>query len=78
MRDPSNRRAPFHCRSRKPKAPSTHSRVGSRTGERGVFEQDRADEPGDGGFVGKDPDDVGAALDLAVEALEPRELSSLR
>src|SRR5215213_8649905 len=32
--------------------------------------QDCADEPGDGGFVGEDPDDLGAALDLAVEALE--------
>src|SRR5215207_2234090 len=35
-----------------------------------LLEQDCADEPGDGGFVGEDPDDVGAALDLAVEALE--------
>src|SRR3954471_5480424 len=35
-----------------------------------LFEQDCADEPGDGGFVGEDADDVGAALDLAVEALE--------
>ena len=26
--------------------------------------------PGDGGFVGEDADDVGAALDLAVEALD--------
>jgi len=26
-------------------------------------EQDCADEPGDGGFVGEDPDDLGAALD---------------
>src|SRR5215203_1515778 len=34
-----------------------------------LLEQDCADEPGDGGFVGEDPDDVGAALDLAVEAL---------
>jgi len=35
-----------------------------------LFEQDRADEPGDGGLVGEDADDLGAALDLAVEALE--------
>jgi len=35
-----------------------------------LLEQDCADEPGDGGLVGEDPDDVGAALDLAVEALE--------
>ena len=35
-----------------------------------LFEQDRADEAGDGGLVGEDADDLGAALDLAVEALE--------
>ena len=29
-----------------------------------------ADEPCDGGFVGEDADDVGASLDLAVEAFE--------
>jgi len=31
--------------------------------------QDRADEPDQGGAVGEDADDVGAAADLAVEAL---------
>ena len=35
-----------------------------------LFEQDRADQSGNGGLVGEDPDDAGAALDLAVEALE--------
>lgn len=34
------------------------------------LEDDGGDEPGDGGVVGEDPDDVGAALDLAVDALE--------
>ena len=34
-----------------------------------LFEQDGADEPGDGCFVGEDADDLGSALDLAVEAL---------
>ena len=35
-----------------------------------LFGEDGADEAGDGGFVGKDADDVGAALDLAVETLQ--------
>ena len=32
--------------------------------------EDGADQSGDGGLVGKDADDVGSALDLAVEALQ--------
>ena len=35
-----------------------------------LFEQDGADEADDGGLVGEDADDLGAPLDLAVEALE--------
>ena len=35
-----------------------------------LLEQDGADEADDGLFVREDADDVGAALDLAVEALE--------
>jgi hypothetical protein len=35
-----------------------------------LFEQDGADEAGDGVFIGEDANDVGAALDLAVEALD--------
>ena len=35
-----------------------------------LLEQDGADEADDGGLVGEDADDLGAALDLAVEALE--------
>jgi hypothetical protein len=35
-----------------------------------LLEQDRPDEAGDGGLVGEDADDLGAALDLAIEALE--------
>jgi hypothetical protein len=34
------------------------------------FDHDSGDESGDGGVVGEDADDVGAALDLAVEPLE--------
>ena len=34
------------------------------------LEHERADEADDGVVVGKDPDDVGAALDLAVDALK--------
>ena len=34
-----------------------------------LFGQDGADEPDDAGPVGEDPDDVGAATDLAVEPL---------
>ncbi len=36
----------------------------------GLLEEDGADEPNHGGLVGKDPDHVGAALDLAVETLD--------
>jgi hypothetical protein len=36
----------------------------------GLPEQQGSDEPDDGGLVGKDADHVGAALDLAVEALD--------
>ena len=32
----------------------------------GLLEEERADEPDDGGFVGKDANHIGAALDLAV------------
>ena len=35
-----------------------------------LFQEQRADQPGDGGFVREDPDDVAAPLDLAVEALQ--------
>ena len=35
-----------------------------------LFEQDRSDEPDDGVLVGEDADDVGPALDLAVEPFE--------
>src|SRR5262245_66561332 len=35
-----------------------------------VFEQDSADEAGDGVVVGKDTDDVSSAFDLTVEALD--------
>ena len=35
-----------------------------------LFEEDGADEACDGGLVGKDADDLGAALDLAVDPLE--------
>ena len=35
-----------------------------------LFEQDGADKAGNGGFVGEDADDLGAALDLAVEAFD--------
>jgi hypothetical protein len=31
-----------------------------------LFEENGADEPDDGGLVGEDADDLGAALDLAV------------
>lgn len=33
----------------------------------GLLHQDRAQQPADGGLVGKDPDDVGAPLDLTVQ-----------
>jgi hypothetical protein len=36
----------------------------------GLFQQNGADQAGDGALVGKDADDIGAALDLAVEALD--------
>jgi hypothetical protein len=35
-----------------------------------LFEQDGTDEAGDGGLVGEDADDLGASLDLAVQAFE--------
>lgn len=35
-----------------------------------LFEQDRADESDDSVVVGKDADDIGAALDLAVETFD--------
>src|SRR5918993_681795 len=35
-----------------------------------LFEEQCADEPGDGVFVGKDADDISASLDLPVEAFE--------
>jgi hypothetical protein len=35
-----------------------------------LLEQDRPDQPDDGVLVGEDADDIGAALDLAVEALD--------
>jgi len=34
-----------------------------------LFEQDRADKPDDGFVIGIDTDDIGAALDLGIEAL---------
>ena len=34
-----------------------------------LFGENRADEPDDAGSVGEDPDDVGAAADLAGESL---------
>jgi hypothetical protein len=36
----------------------------------GLFEEQGADELDDGCFVGKDVDDVGATLDLAVQPLD--------
>ncbi len=36
-----------------------------------LLQEDSADEAFDGVFVGEDADDLGAALDLAVEAFEP-------
>jgi hypothetical protein len=36
----------------------------------GLLEQDRADQLDDGALVGEYADDVGTALDLAVEPLE--------
>jgi hypothetical protein len=35
-----------------------------------LFEEDSTNEPDDGLVIGEDADDLGAALDLAVEALE--------
>jgi hypothetical protein len=35
-----------------------------------LFEQDGADEAGDGGFIGEDANNLGTALDLAVEPFE--------
>ena len=35
-----------------------------------LFGQDGADQADDGGFVGEDPDDLGASLDLAFETLD--------
>ena len=35
-----------------------------------LFEEDGADEAGDGAAVGEDLDDVGAAFDLAVESFD--------
>lgn len=35
-----------------------------------LLEQDGADEPGDGGLVGEDADDLGSSLDLAVEPFQ--------
>ena len=35
-----------------------------------LLEQDSADQAGDGICVGEDADDVGAALDLAIESLQ--------
>ena len=35
-----------------------------------LLHEDGADEPGNGGLVGEDADDVGAPLDLAVEAFD--------
>ena len=35
-----------------------------------LFQQDCPDQPGDGGFVGEEADDLDAALELAVEAFD--------
>lgn len=35
-----------------------------------LLQQQGADQPGDGGFAWEDADDVGAPLDLAVQALQ--------
>ena len=35
-----------------------------------MFEQDGADQAGYAGLIGEDADDIGAALDLAVEPLD--------
>ena len=35
-----------------------------------LFEQHGTDQPGDAGLVGKDADDIGAPLDLFVEAFQ--------
>jgi hypothetical protein len=35
-----------------------------------LFEQDRADEADDGGFVGEDADNLGASLDFSVQPLD--------
>ena len=35
-----------------------------------LFEQDGADQPGDGGLVREDADDIGAALDLLVQSFQ--------
>jgi hypothetical protein len=35
-----------------------------------LLEQYRANQPNDGGLIGKDADDIGAPLDLLVEPLE--------
>ena len=35
-----------------------------------LFQEQRADEPHDGLVVGEDANDIGAALDLAIEAFE--------
>jgi hypothetical protein len=35
-----------------------------------LFEQDRADEAGDGVLIGEDADNLGPPLDLAIEALD--------
>lgn len=42
-----------------------------------LFEQDRTDQPNDGLFAGEEADDLGAALDLAVEALDGMECKSI-
>ena len=36
-----------------------------------LFEEDGTDEPDDGLVIGEDADDLGAALDLAVDVLDP-------
>lgn len=35
-----------------------------------LLEQQRSDEPGNGGLVGEDPDDVRTSLDLRIEPLQ--------
>ena len=35
-----------------------------------LFQQQRADQAGYGGFVGEDADDLAASLDLAIESFE--------